>query len=74
MTEHDLLKDMEKKPLHVKCRDCGWVFIAAYTPMLLIKFAALLEGVFCPRCGVKSDRLQLWSDRTAAQAAMDAQT
>lgn len=74
MADNNGLKGEEKKPCYARCRDCAWVWVVAYVPMLLATYAALLEAARCPRCGRDSSRINLWSDRADAEAAIEEQS
>lgn len=73
MADDNGLKDEAKTPCYARCRDCAWVWVVAYAPMLLTRFAALLETARCPRCGTGSFRIHFWSDRVHAEAALEEQ-
>lgn len=41
-----------KKPFCAKCKDCDHVWIAAYYPMDMVTFGAIMRDLRCPMCGV----------------------
>ena len=41
----------EKKPMTVRCGSCDHEWVAVYLPMPLAKVVALVQALFCPKCG-----------------------
>jgi rubredoxin len=46
-----------EKEFWVKCKPCGHVWIAAYLPMEMFKFAEVAKGAHCPCCGADAKQL-----------------
>jgi Zn finger protein HypA/HybF involved in hydrogenase expression len=44
----------EKKPMTVRCGSCDHEWAAVYLPMPLTKVVALVQALFCPKCGQDS--------------------
>lgn len=43
-------------PFWAKCLECSHIWIAAYTPMMLVRMAQVLKDSRCPMCGADSLR------------------
>lgn len=46
-------------PVWGECKDCLYVWIVLYTPMLLDKAARVMRSVHCPRCGANAKRIKV---------------
>jgi Zn finger protein HypA/HybF involved in hydrogenase expression len=44
----------EKKPMTVRCGSCQHEWVAMYLPMPLTKVVALMQAMYCPKCGQDS--------------------
>lgn len=53
--------DTEKpsNPQHVKCADCGHVWIGFYLPQPIMTAAKIMKNLTCPMCGAGSNRVMV---------------
>lgn len=42
--------DGERTAMHVRCKECGHVWIGLYLPMLITDAARVLNSLHCPMC------------------------
>lgn len=53
------MSDPGDKPFWLKCMDCAHIWIGAYWPMEVGKFARIVKGCRCPKCGAAPKRLTM---------------
>lgn len=58
-----------KSPQWAFCVACGHAWVVAYLPMEVGRFAKLLKGACCPRCGASSKDARLWQTGIGAPPA-----
>lgn len=53
----------DKKPFEGRCLNCEHVWIIAYTPMEMRRFARVVKLAHCPMCGFGSKNIVLPANR-----------
>lgn len=63
----------DRQPVYLKCRPCGYTWVAAHVPMPVRDFARLMRRAACPRCGGR-EQLYLYEPGTAPPPPAEEQT
>jgi Zn finger protein HypA/HybF involved in hydrogenase expression len=52
----------ERRPMHVRCKPCGHVWVAAYLPMPADTFVKVVGRLMCPSCGAGAKKICMADD------------
>jgi len=51
--------DKSTNPQHVRCADCGHVWIGLYLPQPISTAAKIMKNLCCPMCGAGAKRIMV---------------